>query len=112
MKIAKLVALLIFFAANDLLLYDFAIIINAWSFDEKNNFLEENYRAILNGYEEVRKFSAQEKNFLKIALIAAAMRFLLTRLHDMFFTPQDSLVQIKDPQEYLTKLRYFKKQND
>lgn len=97
-----------YFAANDFLIYDFAIVLNAWSFDEKNNFVEEKFLQIMQGYNEIKKFSSDELKFLPIALIAAATRFLLTRLHDMFFTPKDSLVKIKDPQEYLIKMRYFK----
>jgi len=97
-----------YFAATDSLIYDFAITANAWCFDEKNNFSEEKFSEMLKGYESVRKFSADEKKFLNIALAAAAMRFLLTRLHDMFFTPKDSLVKIKNPQEYLDKLRFWK----
>jgi homoserine kinase type II len=99
-----------YFAANDALIYDFAIAVNAWCFDKKNNFNAEKFSAILRGYEEVRKFSETEKDFLKIALIGAAMRFLLTRLHDMFFTPENSIVKIKNPQEFLTRLRFFKSQ--
>jgi len=99
-----------YFAANDALIYDFAIVANAWCFDEKNNFLQQNFDELVRGYESIRKFSAAEKNFLKIALVGAAMRFLLTRLHDMFFTPENSLVKIKNPQEYLAKLRFFKSQ--
>ncbi len=98
-----------YFAATDALVYDFAIIVNAWCFDEKNNFSEEKFAEMLRGYEEVRKFLEAEKNFLKIALVGAAMRFLLTRLNDMFFTPKDALVKVKNPQEYLDKLRFFKK---
>ncbi len=97
-----------YFAATDALVYDFAIIVNAWCFDEKNNFSEEKFVEMLRGYQEIREFSAQEKNFLKTALIGAAMRFLLTRLNDMFFTPKDALVKVKNPQEYLAKLRFFK----
>jgi homoserine kinase type II len=97
-----------YFAANEALIYDFAVTVNAWCFDEKNNFNEKSFSEMLRGYESLRKFSDAEKNFLKIALIGASMRFLLTRLHDMFFTPKDSLVKIKDPQEYLAKLRFFK----
>lgn len=93
-----------YFTANDALIYDFAITMTAWC-DSEEKFLQ-----LFNGYEEVRKFSEAEKDFLKIALVAASMRFLLTRLHDMFFTPKDSLVKIKDPQEYLQKLRFFKSQ--
>ncbi|MBU6338533.1 MAG: homoserine kinase [Rickettsiales bacterium] len=99
-----------YFAANDLLIYDFAIIVNAWCFDENNNFIEERFSQMMKGYNEVRKFSSSELNFLQISFIAAAMRFLLTRLHDMFFTPKDSLVKVKNPQEYLIKLRYFRAQ--
>jgi len=99
-----------YFAANDALIYDFAVIVNAWCFDEKNNFEEDKFEEMIDGYESIRKFSSQEKDFLKIALMGAAMRFLLTRLHDMFFTPKDSLVNIKNPQEYLAKLRFFKSQ--
>jgi len=89
-----------YFAANDLLIYDFAVTATAWG----------NIDDLMRGYEEIRKFSADEKNFLKIALLGASIRFLLTRLHDMFFTPKDSLVKIKDPQEFLQKLRHFKAQ--
>jgi homoserine kinase type II len=96
-----------YFAATDLLIFDFAIIVNAWCFDEKNNFDQTKFNEMRRGYEEVRKFSNEEEQFLKIALIGAAMRFLLTRLNDMFFTPKDALVKIKNPQEYLAKLRFF-----
>lgn len=97
-----------YFAAKDALIYDFAVTVNAWCFDENNNFIEEKFFEMMRGYEEIRKFSKEEKSFLKIALVGAAMRFLLTRLHDMFFTSKDSLVKIKNPQEYLAKLRFFK----
>ncbi len=98
-----------YFAANDFLIYDFAIVVNAWCFDEKNNFIAEKFVQLKKGYLEIRKFTLAEENFLKIALVAAAMRFLLTRLHDKIFTPKDSLVKIKNPQEYLEKLRFFRK---
>ncbi len=97
-----------YFAANDLMIYDFAIAVNAWCFDENNLFCEEKFTAMFSAYEKVRKFSAAENDFLKIALLAAAMRFLLTRINDMFFTPKNSLVKMKNPQEYLAKVRFFR----
>lgn len=97
-----------YFAADDILIYDFAITANAWCFDEKNNFKEEKFIKLMEGYNEVRKFSVEELGFLEIAFLAAATRFLLTRLHDMFFTAKDSLVKVKNPQEYLAKMRYFR----
>lgn len=99
-----------YFAANDSLIYDLAIIVNAWCFDEKNNFIQERFDEMLRGYESIRKISTEERDFLKVALVGAAMRFLLTRLHDMFFTPEGSLVKVKNPKEYLEKLRFFKGQ--
>lgn len=99
-----------YFAATDSLIFDFAITVNAWCFDEKNNFEEEKLEQMMTGYNQIRSFSNEELDFLQIALIASSLRFLLTRLHDKFFTPKDSLVKIKDPQEYLAKLRYFRSQ--
>jgi homoserine kinase type II len=99
-----------YFAANDSFIYDFAITVNAWCFDQYNNFDQEKFKSMMNGYNNYRKFSNEELNFLPIALIGGSLRLSLTRLHDLFFTPKDSLVKIKDPQEYLTKLNFFKSQ--
>lgn len=96
-----------YFAANDLFIYDLAITINAWCFDENNQFDEAKYQAILREYQKIRKISSSEMGFLRIALVGSSLRFLLTRLHDLFFTPADSLVKIKNPQEYLEKIRFF-----
>jgi len=95
-----------YFSANDLLIYDFAIVVNAWCFD-KTNFNFEKFESLLNSYQKIKPFSAKELNFLETSLIAGAMRFLLTRLHDMFFTPKNSLVKIKNPIEYKEKLLFF-----
>lgn len=96
-----------YFAANDLFIYDIACLINAWCFDENNQFIKENFKNLISGYQSIREISNEEKDFLKIALIGASLRFLLTRLHDYFFTPKDSLVKVKDPQEYIQKLDFF-----
>jgi homoserine kinase type II len=95
-----------YFSANDLLIYDFAIVVNAWCFD-KTTFNFDKFEALLNSYQKIRPFNSTELNFLETALIGASMRFLLTRLHDMFFTPQNSLVKIKNPIEYREKLLFF-----
>jgi homoserine kinase type II len=95
-----------YFSANDLLIYDFAIVVNAWCFD-KTTFNFDKFNSLLNSYQKIRPLSSKELNFLETALIGASMRFLLTRLHDMFFTPKDSLVKIKNPLEYKEKLLFF-----
>jgi homoserine kinase type II len=96
-----------YFSANEILIYDFAIAVNAWCFDE-NKFIESKFKHLISGYELFRKFSDEEKRFLKYALRASAMRFLLTRLQGLFFTAKESLIKIKDPQEYINKLKFFK----
>ncbi|MFT6106544.1 MAG: homoserine kinase type II [Rickettsiales bacterium] len=96
-----------YFAANDLFIYDLAIVINAWCFDKNNQFSQEKYDVLLQEYQKIRPISNIEMEFLRIALVGASLRFLLTRLYDLFFTPEDSLVNIKDPQEYLQKTRFF-----
>jgi len=99
-----------YFSANDLLIYDLAIIINAWCF-EKTTFDYNKFVAMINGYQQVKKFTKQEIEFLPIALRCASIRFLITRLYDYFFTPKESLVVVKDPQEYKAKLEFFVNNN-
>lgn len=98
-----------YFAGNDLLILDLAITVNAWCFDQ-TKFNNEKFLNMLDSYQKIREINSYEKKFLNIALATASLRFLLTRLHDMFFTNKNSLVKIKDPQEYLEKFRYFKQQ--
>ena len=48
----------------------------------------------------------EEKNSINILLRGAAVRILVTRLHDMIFHPNDALVFPKDPKEYLDILKW------
>lgn len=96
-----------YFAANDYLIYDLAIAITAWCFDEKNIFNEAFYLKMIEGYEAIRALESKERSVINIMLMGSSMRFLLTRLNDMFFTPKDSLVSIKDPMIYLERMRFF-----
>lgn len=95
-----------YFSANDLLIYDLAIIINAWCFDI-DIFNHNKFSALAKSYQSIRALSKKEIEFLPIALIFASLRFLTTRLNDYFYTPKDSLVKIKDPMEYKNKLLFF-----
>ena len=96
-----------YFSANELLIYDLAIVINAWCFD-RLDFNQKKFTALVDSYKQIRNINKNEEEFLEIALLSASMRFLLTRLNDMFFTEKNSLVKIKDPMEYLHKMRFFK----
>ena len=97
-----------YFACNDLYAYDLAICLNAWCFEIDNSFNATKARALLQGYERVRKLSDDEKHALPLLARGAALRFLLTRLYDWVHTPPNALVKRKDPQEYLAKLRFHR----
>ncbi len=96
-----------YFACNDYLAYDIAISINAWCFDQETQIKYSKTKAdsLIKGYETVRKLSDQEKEKMPIFLKGAALRFLLSRLHDMLYHDNSAIVTPKDPMEYLSKLR-------
>lgn len=101
-----------YFAANDIFTYDLAININAWCFDGNNQFCPDKYQELLKSYQKIRKLSQKEQYFLPIALICASLRFLMTRFYDYFNTPKGSLVNVKNPDEYLDKIRFFIKSEE
>jgi homoserine kinase type II len=98
-----------YFACNDLLAYDLAICLNAWCFESDNSFNVTKGRAMMQAYEEVRPLAPCEREALPVLARGAALRFLLTRLHDWLTVPKGALVTPKDPREYLRKLRFHQK---
>ena len=98
-----------YFACTDFMAYDIAICLNAWCFEKSGEFNITKSQKLIEGYNSVRKLSAKEVDALPILASGAAMRFLLTRLHDW---PEDNdsnaLVIPKDPLEYMRKLLFHK----
>jgi homoserine kinase type II len=95
-----------YFACNDLLAYDLAICLNAWCFEPDQAFNVTKARALLKGYNSVRKLEPEEIQALPLLARGSALRFLLTRLYDWFNTPDTALVKRKDPMEYWRKLKF------
>ncbi|MEM8797258.1 MAG: homoserine kinase, partial [Pseudomonadota bacterium] len=79
---------------------------NAWCFEADYQFNITKARAMLRGYESVRPLSDAEKAALPILARGAALRFLLTRLHDWLDVPPGALVTPHDPLEYWRKMRF------
>ena len=98
-----------YFACNDLLAYDVAICLNAWCFENDLSFNLTKSRALLRGYESVRKLAPNERRALPVLCRGAALRFLLTRAYDWLHTADGALVKPKDPLEYLRRLRFHQK---
>jgi homoserine kinase type II len=97
-----------YFACNDFLAYDVAICLNAWCFEPDNAFNATKARALLQGYNKVRKLDDAERRSLPTLARGSALRFMLTRLYDWVHTPAGALVKRKDPNEYLAKLRFHR----
>jgi homoserine kinase type II len=97
-----------YFACTDLLAYDLAVCLNAWCFEPDGRaFNVTKAHALLSAYGALRPLSGAERAALPVLCRGAALRFLLTRLHDWTATPAGALVTRKDPLEYLRKLRFF-----
>ena len=95
-----------YFACTDFLAYDLVITLNAWCFERSVAFNLTKAHALIKGYESVLPLAASEREALPVLARGAAMRFLLTRLHDWLHQVPDALVKAKDPLEYLTRLQF------
>lgn len=95
-----------YFAATDLLAYDLAVCLNAWCFESDVTFNVTKGRALIGGYNAVRRLQPEEMAALPVLCAGAAARFALTRLYDWLATPPGALVTRKDPQEYVRRLRF------
>ncbi len=101
-----------YFACNDFLMYEIAICINALCFDKKNNkfiFNKKKSKNLIRGYTKIRSFSVKEKKSLNILCRGAALRYLLTRTYDYLNTPKNAIIKIKNPKEYIQKLKVHNK---
>lgn len=95
-----------YFACYDFLMYDIAICLNAWCFEQGGDFNITKAKLMLTHYHKTRPISEAELNALPVLASGAALRFLLTRLYDWLHQSKDALVKPKDPLEYLQKLRF------
>lgn len=95
-----------YFACSDILIYDLAICLNAWCFENHNEFNVTKAKRLLKSYNKVRKITQKELDILPIVASGSALRFLLTRIYDWFNHDNGAIVKPKDPLEYLEKLRF------
>ena len=96
-----------YFSCYDFYLYDISIVINEWCFEKKEKLFNKNFfDAFISNYDSQRKLLEEEISSFNILLRAAAVRILVTRLHDFIFHPNDAVVIKKDPIEYFKILRW------
>ena len=97
-----------YFACNDAFAYDLAICMNAWCFESDLSFNVTKAKQMLSAYRKVRPFSDLELASMPLLARGAALRFLLTRLHDWLHQVDGALVRPKNPLEYLHRLRFHR----
>ena len=100
-----------YFSCNDFYAFEIAICFNALCFDgakENLSFNVTKAKKFMEGYNEVRKISDEERKYIKVLSQGAALRFLLTRVFDYINIVDNAVVKIKDPIEYLRRLEFHK----
>ena len=101
-----------YFSCNDFIAYELALAINAWCFDEDSRFNTEKYKSLLMGFNKNASLNNNEEDSMNTLLRGAAVRILVTRLHDKIFHPNDALVIPKEPKEYLNILKWHQKNKE
>ncbi|MCC6706153.1 MAG: homoserine kinase [Gammaproteobacteria bacterium] len=90
-----------YYAHSGAFIYDLAVAVADWCFDDDKVALQGPLAAALLGaYAEVRSLLPAERAAWMMALRAAGLRFWLSRLKDMHFPRDGELVHIKDPQPF------------
>ncbi len=97
-----------YFACNDAFVYDIAICLNAWCFENDGSFNISKARAMLQAYTLLRPLNDAELAALPLFARGSALRFLLTRTYDWINTPEGALVRPKDPKECLKQMRFHR----
>lgn len=94
-----------YFACEDFLAYELAIMVNAWCFTVDG--LRRDYVAsLIKGYAAIRPLETAELEALPVLARGAALRFLLTRAQDWLRRDASALVAPKNPLEYVRKLQF------
>jgi len=99
-----------YYACNDVLLYDVAIAVNDWCVESDGSLDGEREQALLEGYEQFRKLTDQEKSAWPLMLRIAAVRFWLSRLYDMYFPQEGELIHAKNPEHFQSILQHHMQQ--
>ena len=91
-----------YYSFNGPLIYELAVIINDWCVNKDGSINLGKYNSFLNSYNLERRLTAVENKQMNNAMIAASLRFYLSRLVDMIFPKVGEITHIKDPSAFET----------
>ncbi len=89
-----------YYSFNGPLIYELAIIANDWCINKNGSINTGKYQSFMNSYNSVRTITKMEMNQMNNAMIAAGLRFYLSRLVDMIFPKVGEITHIKDPSTF------------
>lgn len=94
-----------YYACDEYLLYDLAVVVNDWCVDESGLIEHQRYQALMHAYLQHRELTETEQISWNLVLRAAALRFWLSRLQDTHFPREGELTQTKNPDAFLKILK-------
>ena len=89
-----------YYSFNGPLIYELAVIANDWCVNKNGSINARKYHSFINSYNSVRTITKKEMKQMNNAMIAAGLRFYLSRLVDMIFPKVGEITHIKDPSAF------------
>jgi len=89
-----------YYACHDVFLYDLAVTANDWCSSAAGPLDDKRLHALLDGYCHQRELTLIEYDVWPVMLRAAALRFWLSRLQDLYFPRPGEMTHVKNPNEF------------